>query len=422
MASPGSDAPPRLADPDERGVRRIVDRVRQHLGMDVAYLTEFNGTSQTHRVVDGEAAAFGLVPDCELPLGQGLCGAMIDGGIPNLVTDVGADARARLLTGDEGGVGAFIGVPVRLPDGALYGSLCCMARLPKPDLGQRDVAFVELLAEFLAEPLDAALARRAARHELEQMLTDGAVVAAMQPIVSLVDGQCVGVEALARFPVSGGSPDEMFGRAQQVGLDKDLERIAVEVALAQRELVPFGAHLSFNVGPAGILSDGFGDLLRNYGSLNGLLLEITEHTSVAEYTELANILRPLRAEGLRLAVDDVGAGYASLRHVLHMAPDVIKIDRSLVDGIATDVAKRSIVTGIVLLALDLGADTIAEGVETAADAAALTDLGIDMVQGYLFARPTTDPSQWRTWETPWILPGKRPDISRARADSARLTS
>lgn len=390
--------------------------------MDVAYLTEFRHGTQIYRAMRGRHEDFDMVVGTQRPLQDSVCRLLTEADVPSAIGDVATDAHASELRQEFGsGVGAYIGVPVHLADGSLYGALCCLSREPKPELDQRDVAFVQVLAEFLAEPLAGWRTRDAARAEIEQLLDNDAILPALQPIVSLIDGRCVGVEALARFPGHGIAPELMFSRARDAGLDEQLERAAIQAALAHRHLAPDGAYLGFNVGPGGILSPGFADLLRRHAPLDGLLLEITEHVSVDEYASLVNVLAPLREEGLRLAVDDVGAGYASLRHVLRMAPDVIKIDRSLVNGIATDVAQRTIVTGIVLLSLDLGADTVAEGVETAADAAALTDLGVDMVQGYLLARPTVDPAKWRTWETPWLLPGKRPDISR-RSGSRRLTS
>ena len=419
MTSPGA-APRRTAADDDRGVRRIVDRVLAHLGMDVVYLTEFRKGRQIFRAVRGDHDAFGVGPGTEHPLPASVCRQMVEGELPNVIADVEADDRVAALDEAYGGrVGAYIGVPVRLSDGSLYGSLCALSREPRPELDDRDVGVIEVLAEFLAEPLDGWRRRQTAFREIERLLLDDAIVPALQPIVSLVDGRCVGVEALARFPENEDGPESIFGRARDSGLDVPLEHAAIRAALAQRDRVPDGAYLSFNVGPAGILADGFSELLGSHAPVEGLVLEVTEHVSVAEYAALADVLQPFRSAGMRLAVDDVGAGYSSLRHVLRMAPDVMKIDRSLVNGISGDVALRTIVTGIVLLALDVGAETIAEGVETAADASALTDLGVDLVQGYLFAAPSIDHDEWRTWETPWLLPGRPPARSRQRH---RMTS
>lgn len=100
---------------------------------------------------------------------------------------------------------------------------------------------------------------------------------------------------------------------------------------------------------------------------------------------------------LRIAIDDAGAGFASLHHIVELEPDIIKIDRSLVDGISSSKALRSIVTGFVLLALDSDATLVAEGVETANDLHVLAALGVDAAQGYLLARPSTDPADLDRW-------------------------
>ena len=115
------------------------------------------------------------------------------------------------------------------------------------------------------------------------------------------------------------------------------------------------------------------------------------------YHEIAAVLDPLRKRGLRIAVDDVGAGYASFSHVLGLRPDVIKIDRSLVVDIDKDLARRSFVTAIVLLAIDLRARVTAEGVERPEELTALAVLGVDQAQGYLLCRPTLDTDQWKRW-------------------------
>ena len=117
------------------------------------------------------------------------------------------------------------------------------------------------------------------------------------------------------------------------------------------------------------------------------------------------MLAPLRERGLRVAVDDTGAGYASLSHVLSLRPDVVKLDRSLIAQVAHDPARRSLITALMLLSLDLGATVTAEGVETAGELDVLVSLGIDHVQGYLLAHPTTDVERWeKWWARNWLQP------------------
>jgi EAL domain-containing protein (putative c-di-GMP-specific phosphodiesterase class I) len=118
-----------------------------------------------------------------------------------------------------------------------------------------------------------------------------------------------------------------------------------------------------------------------------VLLELSEHDPVEDYDALAAALAPFRAAGLRLAIDDVGAGFSSLRHIVVTAPDVIKIDRSIVSGLDTDRVLSTLVGSLVDFARGLGAVVVAEGVETAAEAAVLRQLGVDLGQGWHFGRP-----------------------------------
>jgi EAL domain-containing protein (putative c-di-GMP-specific phosphodiesterase class I) len=141
-----------------------------------------------------------------------------------------------------------------------------------------------------------------------------------------------------------------------------------------------------NVSPATLLRPECAELLRRL-PLDRVLLELSEHEQVEDYAALDAVLQPLRAAGLRLAVDDVGAGFSSLRHIIRTSPDVLKLDRSIVDGLAADAVLRTLVRALVEFAHGCGATVVAEGVETAADAAALLALEVDLGQGWHFGRP-----------------------------------
>jgi EAL domain-containing protein (putative c-di-GMP-specific phosphodiesterase class I) len=121
--------------------------------------------------------------------------------------------------------------------------------------------------------------------------------------------------------------------------------------------------------------------------LDGVIFEITEHHHVADYAELANRLARLRGRGARVAVDDVGAGHSSMRHVMNLRPDFVKVDRWLVGGINLDSAKRALLRSLIALSAELSAELVVEGVETPEELAALRELGAETAQGFLFARP-----------------------------------
>ena len=229
-------------------------------------------------------------------------------------------------------------------------------------------------------------ARSVVRRRVESVLDEEALEIALQPIRDLGTGTLVGCEALARF--DSATPDVMFEQAEAVGLGVDLELLAVRRALPLIGDLRDPVYLSINASPNLVRTGSLTRLLTQPGTrLDRLVLEITERAQVDEYEDLDTVLAPLRAAGMRLAVDDTGAGYASFHHVLRLRPDIIKLDRSLISAIDTDPAQRSLVTAVALLALDLDATLTAEGVERESQVAALTDLGIRHGQGYLLGHP-----------------------------------
>ena len=364
----------------ERQLTRVVELAHRHVGLDVTFLSRFCGGEQVFRAVAGNPVPFGIVPGTGRPLGGTPCARMVAGETSNLVR----------------GPGTYLGVPVRLPDGRLYGTLASLSAQRQPRLDDRDVALLALLAEHVAAEVAGDPVPDAVRDALAGVLDAGRLAIALQPVVSLQTGEVRAVEALARFPGALGTPDAAFSAAAEMGVRRELEMLAVDCALATRSGLP--TPLAVNLSPdcAVDLVDHLPDGVR----LDGLVLELTEHRQVDRYGEVREQLQPLRDRGLQLAVDDTGAGFASLRHVVELQPDIIKIDRSLVAGIDADQARRTVVTTFVLLALDTGARVIAEGVETAAELATVSELGVDEAQGYLLARPSTRPGDWARWADP----------------------
>jgi EAL domain-containing protein (putative c-di-GMP-specific phosphodiesterase class I) len=118
-----------------------------------------------------------------------------------------------------------------------------------------------------------------------------------------------------------------------------------------------------------------------------VILELTEHDVVDRYEPLVDTLWGLRRSGVRLSVDDAGAGFASLRHIMKLAPDFIKLDRELVSGIDLDPVRRALTRALLDFAGDTGAQVIAEGVETADELTVIRDFGVPLAQGYHLARP-----------------------------------
>jgi EAL domain-containing protein (putative c-di-GMP-specific phosphodiesterase class I) len=248
--------------------------------------------------------------------------------------------------------------------------------------------FADVAAGYLEADLTAATQRDELRQRIAHAIADdGCLSIVFQPVVSIHDGAVIGVEALSRFPAHFGlTPDVWFADAEAVGLGVELEMTAVRAALRALDELPVGVLLGINVSPAVAESADLHHLLQTV-DVSRLVLEMTEHAPVADYGRLTAALQPLRNRGLRIAVDDAGAGYASLRHILWLAPDFIKLDISITRDIDTDVARAALASALVEFAAKVGSGILAEGVETQAELDTIRALGADAAQGYYFGRP-----------------------------------
>ena len=240
---------------------------------------------------------------------------------------------------------------------------------------------------------------RRTRIRIEKILGWDSIPIAFQPIVDIQSGSLSGVEALARFPLAPErSPVAWFADADLVDRASDLELLAIRSALACADDLPPSAYIAVNVSPPTLVSERLLPILHDSGvSPDRIVLEVTEHCSVPDYSILRKVRADLALEGIRLAVDDAGSGYASFRHIVTLAPDIIKIDRDLVRGIDHDPARQSLVAAVVMFADHSGASVVGEGVETLAELEPLATLGVGSVQGFLLARPSTNHEDWAAW-------------------------
>jgi EAL domain-containing protein (putative c-di-GMP-specific phosphodiesterase class I) len=213
------------------------------------------------------------------------------------------------------------------------------------------------------------------------------LVPVFQPIVDLRRGTVCGYEALSRFDVDiDADPVQWFTAAAALGWSTRLETIAMRAFLGARRELPANCFLSINLSPEAAASDEMAELLEDE-DLSGLVLEITEQTPVDDYDRLTAALDRWRAGGIQIAVDDAGSGYASLRHILAVRPQFVKLDRSLVAGVSEDPHKLAAVTAIGALAGELDAWVVAEGISEAPDLDALVAARVPLAQGFLLGRP-----------------------------------
>lgn len=385
-------------------VQSVLQAVRRHLAMDVGFVSEFVSGRRVFRFTDGQASGHPITVGASDPLDKSFCYYVARGMMPELMHDAGEDPTAlQLPVTHDLPVGAHLSVPLRHSDGTTYGSVCCFSFTPDRSLTTRDLGLLRLCADLVGTILQreryAASEWEMRRARLHAVIEGGAVQIAYQPIYSLHDGRLKAFEALARFPDEPmRGPEAWFAEAAQFGLDEALEFLAAERALAGFAWLDPGLKLTVNLSPARIVSPRFPELFAD-APLDRIVLELTEHAGVESYDRLRQALAPLRAQGLRLAIDDVGAGHSTFRHMLELSPEYIKLDMSLIRAIDRDTARRALAESITAYGRRTGCEVVAEGIETPAEFAALRDIGVTCAQGYLLGRPVSIEEAVRVPET-----------------------
>lgn len=249
-----------------------------------------------------------------------------------------------------------------------------------------DVAHV--LAEQLHRVSRGSEQRRQERADrIRDVLEGEGLEIVFQPILDVREDEVVGLEALARFTaLPRRAPDVWFAEAAAAGLLVDLELGAVRATLANLDQLPEDAYVSVNVSPGTIKSPRLAEALET-APAERLVLEMTEHARVDDYPALSTALSGLRARGLRLAVEDAGAGFASLRHIVLLDPDLIKLDVTLTRDVHKDEARRALVAALVAFGAQIDADVVAEGVENEEQLNVLKEVGVRFAQGFFLSPP-----------------------------------
>lgn len=228
--------------------------------------------------------------------------------------------------------------------------------------------------------------REASMRRVNDILAEEAISPVFQPIVELKTGRTIGYEVLSRFPGDPAhTPDRWFEDAWRVGLGIPLELLAVRIAATALPRLRRGVGLSINASPPAIAAQGFLQCLG--GDVDRVAVEITEHLRVDDYGEVRMKLAALRKAGGQVAIDDFGAGYASLQHILKMRPEWIKLDTSLTERIGRDRVAQALVTALVSFTDSIGVRVVAEGIEHADGVDMLSELGVRFGQGFHLGRP-----------------------------------
>jgi EAL domain-containing protein (putative c-di-GMP-specific phosphodiesterase class I) len=371
-------------------IERILTLARRQLGMDAAFVAAIENGLEKVRVTDGDAESFGLDGQINIPLEESYCNLMVKGQLAHVVPDAkGHPGVKDLAVTTSADIGAYVGVPVHLWDGRLFGTLFCLSHSAQPSLDDRDARFMQVLAAVIGDQVEYQILQDERKNMLadrvQGALTNG-VDMVFQPVYDLEAGDVFAYEALARFPLEPyRPPSDWFADAAEVGLGVELELAAIESALAEIDGLPDGVRLAINVSPLTALSPHFFNVLAPRA--NRVIIEVTEHERVEDYDALNDALAPLRALGASVAIDDVGAGFASLSHILKLAPDIVKLDLSLTRGIAADPARDALASSLVDFASGIDATIGAEGIETQSELDRLRVLKVRYGQGFHLGAP-----------------------------------
>lgn len=377
---------------DDDFVGAALRAVRAHLGMDVAFVSEFKAGRRYFRYVDAAAYEAPIAVGQSDPFDAGYCKCVVDGLLPQLIPNTADVPRAAAMPVTSAfPIGAHISVPIRLSDGTVYGTFCCFSYSPDESLNSRDLQTIHAIADLVSYRLDQD-AKSAARQQsriadVRRLFDPGVLSVVYQPIFDLASPAPVGFESLSRFAVEPRqTPDKWFSQAADIGLGVDLEFAAVRAAVQDFKAAPEECYLAVNVSPAAAISSKLAPAVEDLAPQR-LVLEVTEQASVEDYPELRRALDPFRAEGVKLAIDDVGAGFANMRHILNLGPDFIKLDMSLTRGVNGDSGRAAMAAALVTFAEKTGCKVVAEGIETLAELETLRNVGVHCGQGYLLGRP-----------------------------------
>ena len=284
-------------------------------------------------------------------------------------------------------------------------------RSDRPEVGHGLAVYNPLLhpARMVERAFEDALAQAAHQRRSDELLTlerlqdvllRERVVTAYQRIFRMQDDTILGCEALSRGPRGSGldTADAMFGAARSHGLEVELDRLCRRRALlAAVGRVPSNAKLFVNTLPATMRDPQFRgkaliDFLdRAQVSPDRIVIEITERLMIENYALFRETMADFTQLGMSFAVDDVGAGYSGLESIHKLKPSYIKIDMGLVQDVHVSTVNRAMAKAIITLGHKIGAEVIAEGIQSEEELQVLRALGVDFGQGYHLARPDTGP-------------------------------
>ncbi|GAA0199143.1 hypothetical protein GCM10009123_03090 [Kangiella japonica] len=373
-------------------VQKLLNSLREHLNMEVAFLSKFINGKRRFQVIS-QINNSNIEVGAEDTLCESYCYNIVQLSLPQIIKDT----KDYKITSDleitkKLNIGSYIGVPVVLSDGRVYGTLCVFKGVADSQLNQKDLAYVRVIADLSATIIEIQKSSASIDSDLKdnirKVISNGSLLVKLQPVVNLKNGEIIGYEVLSRINQGKWAPQKFFESAVYAGLSEEATNKVLELAQETLSKLPSNTNLSVNITPDLLTNNSFMSSLASSGlSLERLVLEITEHSLIDDYNVVTKILAPLREKGLRIAVDDAGAGYSSLRHVIALKPDFVKLDMTLTRDIHSDKTKQALMKALMSFAKERKFELVTEGIETIKELRVLQSIGVRAGQGYLFDKP-----------------------------------
>lgn len=370
----------------------MIEALRAHLDMDVAFVSRQIG--KTHRIFTHVTArgVVALNTGDENPNENSLCWLVIEGKLPERVTDTSHyEAAACLPITEAINVRAHFSVPMRRRDGRVHGSLCCFSFRPRPDIGEREMQMIRSVAAIVSDQIENRIELEEHGEEaaavIARALVDDALTVVHQPIFDLTDWRLIGHECLMRHKdLPERSPRKLLAQARAAGRTLELELYVARKALATLDPAHPERFIAINVSPETITSPAFGRLIPE-GLASRLVIELNEQEATHDKAAMREAIRNLK-ERAWVAVSVQGMGLSGLQALVDLEPDIIKIDRDCLAGVSTDPRRRALVKALVQFSAETGVTLIAQGVETREDLQALRELGVRFAQGFILGKPS----------------------------------
>ncbi|MEK9712372.1 MAG: EAL domain-containing protein [Thalassolituus sp.] len=373
-------------------IQSLIHSVRRRLNMEVGFVSEFSSGRRYFRYLDATLGATSIGIGDSDPLGESYCHKIAEGQLPEVIPNTSDNSITSAMAVTERlQIASYIGVPIILSDGSVFGTFCVFSRYTVQGLNHRSLTLMRVFADVIASLIEdsrsafAASVRR--KEDITGMIDRDELVLHAQPIYGLSGMSIVGYELLARSSCNPEfCPETFFHDVDQLGLSSIVGLRMVELVQQALNNLPPACYVAMNVTPQFLTNF---DLLEWFSPDDSqrLVLELTEHRQITDYIAMKRRLQPLRDAGMKLAIDDAGAGYASMRHILQLSPDIIKLDMSLIRDIHLQPEHQSLLAALQVFARTQGYSIVAEGIEVAEELSFLRTAAVCCGQGYFLSHP-----------------------------------